>query len=85
MITRGEASRPVPDDIARAGGQAAGRRVLMRIRVSRDSGRTWGRPTEVREVENPVAPPDPVSFPSCLCPRCTGCPPHSSSPLQVKA
>ncbi|MFJ6725972.1 hypothetical protein ACIQPQ_13765 [Streptomyces sp. NPDC091281] len=43
----------------------------MTLRVSRDSGRTWGPVTEVREVENPVILPDSTGYPACTCPRCT--------------
>lgn len=45
-------------------------RVLMTLRVSRDSGRTWGRTTEVQEAEHPVFLDNPGRFPPCACPRC---------------
>lgn len=45
--------------------------VRMTLRVSRDSGRTWGPLTEVHVPEGPVVPDNPGGFPPCVCPRCT--------------
>lgn len=44
--------------------------VRMTLRVSRDSGRTWGPPTETR-VGDERLPPDTLGgFPPCACHRC---------------
>jgi len=71
MTTRDEALAREPDGNARTQGLGAEQRVLMTLRVSRDSGRTWGQVTEVREDENPLILDNPISFPPCTCPRCT--------------
>lgn len=42
--------------------------VRMTLRVSRDSGQTWGPLTEVRVGENPVVPENPGRYPPCVCP-----------------
>ncbi|MET9347318.1 hypothetical protein [Streptomyces termitum] len=43
---------------------------LMTLRVSRDSGRTWG-PTVTLTDETPLAPlMNPNQYPPCACPRC---------------
>lgn len=44
--------------------------VRMTLRVSRDSGRTWGPLTEVRVGDDPVLPDNPGGFPPCACRRC---------------
>lgn len=44
--------------------------VRMTLRVSRDSGRTWGPLTEVRVGDDPVPPDNPGAFPPCACRRC---------------
>lgn len=44
--------------------------VRMTLRVSHDSGQTWGPLTEVRVGDDPVVPDDPGRFPPCVCPRC---------------
>ncbi|GEB61896.1 hypothetical protein GCM10017674_72800 [Streptomyces gardneri] len=44
--------------------------VRMTLRVSRDSGRTWGPLIEVRVGNDPVLPDNPVGFPWCACRRC---------------
>ncbi len=44
--------------------------VRMTLRVSRDSGRTWGPLAEVRVGDDPVLPDDPGRFPPCACRRC---------------
>lgn len=43
----------------------------MTLRVSRDSGQTWGPLTEVRVGEDPVVPENPGRYPPCVCPRCS--------------
>lgn len=48
------------------------RRVLMSLRVSRDSGRTWKQSTRVREGDSFVILSDPGRYPPCGCARCTG-------------
>lgn len=72
MTTRGETLAPEPDDDARIQGRRIEQRVLMTLRVSCDSGRTWGPVTKVREDESPVIPDSRGGFPPCACPRCTG-------------
>lgn len=42
----------------------------MTLRVSRDSGRTWG-PTTVVQAPDAPALPDLGGYPPCGCPRCT--------------
>lgn len=44
--------------------------VRMTLRVSRDSGQTWGPLTEVRVGADPVLPDNPGGFPPCACRRC---------------
>ncbi|MFZ4266785.1 hypothetical protein [Streptomyces arboris] len=44
--------------------------VRMTLRVSGDSGRTWGPLTEVRVGDNPVLPDHLGGFPPCACERC---------------
>ncbi len=50
--------------------RAASERPLMTLRVSRDSGRTWGRQKHfyARDCE----PLNTLSMPPCRCPRCRG-------------
>lgn len=72
MTTRGEVLAREPDDGARTQSLGVEQGVLMTLRVSRDSGRTWGPVTKVREGENPVILGNPGGFPPCTCPRCTG-------------
>lgn len=45
-------------------------KVRMTLRVSRDSGQTWGPLTEVRVGDDPVLPDNPGRFPPCACRRC---------------
>ncbi|WP_455353048.1 hypothetical protein [Streptomyces sp. SYSU K217416] len=85
MTTRSKALAGELDDGARVQGLGTEQRVLMTLRVSRDSGRTWGQATEVREEENPVFLDNPGGFPPCTCPRCTGSQPRSGSPPRVKS
>lgn len=47
-------------------------RVLMTLRISHDSGRTWGRVVEVLEQKERRLPENPVGFPPCSCPHCGG-------------
>lgn len=79
MTTRVEALARELDGKARTQGLGTEQRLLMTLRVSRDSGRTWGQVTEVREVENPVILNNPMGFPTCTCPRCTGRSPHAET------
>jgi hypothetical protein len=44
--------------------------VRMTLRVSRDSGRTWGPPAEVRVGDNPLPPDTAGGFSPCACTRC---------------
>lgn len=70
MTTRDDAMAQEPKDDARTQAPTAGHRVLMTLRVSRDSGRTWSQLTEVREDEKAKTPDNPGRFPPCTCPRC---------------
>ncbi|TXC95346.1 hypothetical protein [Streptomyces sp. ISID311] len=82
MTTRGETLAREPDDGARIQGlDELG--VLMTLRVSRDSGRTWGPVTKVREDEGPVILDNPGGFPPCTCPRCTDREPRFGTSPQV--
>ncbi len=45
--------------------------VRMTLRVSRDSGLTWGPLAKVRVGDDPVAPENPGRYPPCACPRCS--------------
>ncbi|MFJ6786231.1 hypothetical protein [Streptomyces angustmyceticus] len=45
--------------------------VRMTLRVSHDSGQSWGPLTEVRVGDAPVLPDSPGRFPPCACRRCT--------------
>lgn len=83
MTTRDEALAREPDGNARTQGLGAEQRVLMTLRVSRDSGRTWGQVTEVQEEENPVILDNPGRFPPCTCPRCTDRSSHSAASSRV--
>lgn len=47
-------------------------RPSLTIRVSRDSGRTWGQTFEVHSVGPLPLMADPMRFPPCGCTRCTG-------------
>lgn len=49
---------------------AAEPRLLMTLRVSRDSGRTWTRTTNVQAGDSYVILSDPGRYPPCECPRC---------------
>lgn len=55
-------------------------RVLLRLRVSRDSGRTWGEATEVREDENLPLLDNPGALPPCACLRCSPRTPRPEDP-----
>lgn len=48
--------------------------VVMTLRVSRDSGRSWGPTTAVRVDGDRVVPIGTGAFPPCMCQRCTACP-----------
>lgn len=85
MTTRGEPLAREPDGNTRMQRLGAEQRVLMTLRVSRDSGRTWGQVTEVWEDKNPVIPDNPVGFPPCTCPRCTDHSPHSAASPGVES
>ncbi|MEX2973125.1 hypothetical protein [Streptomyces sp. C184] len=83
MTTRGETSARERDDDARVQGLGVEQRVLMTLKVSRDSGRTWGPLTKVREDENPATLDNPGGFPPCTCPRCTSREPRMDASRQV--
>ncbi|AZK95388.1 hypothetical protein B7R87_17145 [Streptomyces tsukubensis] len=46
------------------------RPVLMTLRVSRDSGRSWGPVTVVHVSEGTEPPLEPMRFPPCCCRLC---------------
>lgn len=71
MTTRREALALELVAHARTQGLGGDQRVLMTLRVSRDSGRTWGQVKEVLEDEDRVILDSPCLFPACTCPRCT--------------
>lgn len=85
MTTRDEALAHEPDGNARTQGTGTEQRVLITLRVSRDSGRTWGRVTEVREDEYPVILGNPIGLPPCTCPRCTDHSPRSAALPRVES
>jgi hypothetical protein len=74
MTTRDDAMTQEPKDDARKQAPTAEHRILMTLRVSRDSGRTWSQVMEVREDERAMFPDNPGRFPPCGCPRCTPLP-----------
>lgn len=80
MTRREEPSRRTPGNGTQAASFAAEPRVLLRLRVSRDAGRTWGQVKEVREDE--ILPPveNPGFFPPCTCLRCSSGAPSPSIP-----
>ncbi|AOT59794.1 hypothetical protein A4G23_02649 [Streptomyces rubrolavendulae] len=49
--------------------EGAGRLRLLSLRVSRDSGRTWGPERRIWSGER-LAPLASSAWPPCLCPRC---------------
>lgn len=61
------------------------RRVLMNVRVSRDSGRTWEQGTRVKEGDPVQILSNPVLYPPCGCARHTGSGPLSASALRPVA
>lgn len=73
------------NDGTRVRGRVPGKPVRMTLRVSRDSGRTRGRVTEVREDEHRVLLVNPGGFPPCACPRCTAGDPRVPSRPPVES
>ncbi|MFI1018006.1 exo-alpha-sialidase [Streptomyces sp. NPDC020965] len=47
-------------------------RTLMTLRVSRDSGKTWGPRSVVREGDLVNLLDNPSKYPDCECVRCVG-------------
>ncbi len=43
--------------------------VRMTLRVSRDSGQTWGPRTDLHVGEDPPVPENPDHYPPCVCLR----------------
>lgn len=85
MMTRDEALAREPDGNARTQGLDSAQRVLMTLRISRDSGQTWGQLTEVQENDSPVILDNPGRFPPCTCPRCTDRSPRSGASSRVES
>lgn len=50
--------------------ESEGSRVIMTMRVSRDSGRTWDKPIVVREGDPIQLLAEPIRYPACSCTRC---------------
>ncbi len=71
MAIRNTAQGREPEENPRTLVSNAGQRVLMTLRVSRDSGRTWGRTITVHEGD-PVVLMGSPQYPLCECRRCTG-------------
>lgn len=71
MTTRDEPPVYEREGSAEAESSGAGTRVLLTLRVSRDSGRTWGPITELRDNEGLPLLDNPGASPTCACPRCT--------------
>ncbi|MBV2355996.1 exo-alpha-sialidase [Streptomyces sp. J2-1] len=69
----------VPGGDTKREGLGTERRVRMTLRVSRDSGRTWGRLLEVLEDENPVIAMNSGNYPPCSCLHCTSLPSRERS------
>ncbi len=69
MATRNAAEGHERGDASQAPGLDTGQRVRMTLRVSRDSGRTWGRTIAVREGD-PVRFSAGPQYPMCECRRC---------------
>ncbi len=85
MTTRDEALAREPDGKAGTRGLGSSPRALMTLRVSHDSGRTWGQVPEVQEDEGPMALDNPGRFPPCTCPRCTDHSPRLGASSRVKS
>lgn len=81
MATRNAAEGHEWVGASRAPGLDAGQRVLMTLRVSRDSGRTWGRTIAVREGD-PVRFLVSPQYPMCECRRCADSPAESVHSLR---
>lgn len=71
MAIRNAGQERKPEENSRTLVSNAGQRVLMTLRVSRDSGRTWERTITVREGD-PVVLMEGPQYPMCECRRCTG-------------
>lgn len=54
----------------RSSGSDTEQRVLMSLRVSRDSGKTWEQSSVVREGEPVLLLDEPLRYPPCECARC---------------
>lgn len=54
----------------RTSGRDTEQRVLMTLRVSRDSGKTWEQSSVVREGEPVALLDEPLRYPPCECVRC---------------
>lgn len=72
MATRNDAESHGFEGISPTADLGTERRVLMTLRVSRDSGRSWSQTTSVREGDPFVILSNPGRYPPCQCPRCVG-------------
>ncbi|GGV85051.1 hypothetical protein GCM10015535_31240 [Streptomyces gelaticus] len=70
MATRNKAGSHGSERDSRAADLETEHRVLMTLRVSRDSGRSWSRTTSLREGDPFIILSNPGRFPPCQCPRC---------------
>lgn len=83
MNTRARAETRRRDHATLTHGLGEEQRVIMTLRVSRDSGRTWGPRTEVSLAKGPVVPISPFRFPPCACPPCARQQRDSTRPLRM--
>jgi len=72
MATRNDPAKREPGQVTHATDLGAEPRILMSLRVSRDSGRSWSQTTQVREDDPFDIFSDPGRYPPCECPRCVG-------------
>lgn len=72
MANRSDAEGRGYEGASRAADPAGESRVLMTLRVSRDSGRSWSQTTAMREGDPFVILSNPGCFPPCECARCVG-------------
>lgn len=83
MVTSEESLVWKADGGTQVRGHGREERVRMTLKVSRDSGRTWGQVTVVREDEDLALLTNPAGFPPCACPRCTASGPQFADHFPV--
>lgn len=72
MAKRNDAEGRGHEGLSRTADLAGESRVLMTLRVSRDSGRSWSQTTAMREGDPFVILSNPGCYPPCECARCLG-------------